>query len=97
MLRIAALLGMLGTASDDAPRPLVVAVDQTVEVDVGYAVGFRCDDTKLLEASMKPKSDTANVFVVKGLAIGSTLCRVGTAVERPSILLEVRVVAKRGR
>jgi hypothetical protein len=97
MLRIAALIGMLGTATADAPQRLVVAVDETVELEVGYAVGFRCDDTRILEPSMKTKSETTNVFVVKGIAVGTTLCRVGTAPERPTMLLEVRVVAAKPR
>jgi hypothetical protein len=100
MLRIAALVGlvgMLGTATADAPQRLVVAVDETVELEVGYALGFRCDDTKILDASMKTKSATTNVFVVKGIAVGTTLCRVGTAPERPTVLLEVRVVAAKPR
>ena len=98
MLWISVLVAVLVGTTGDAPRPLVVAVDETVELEVGYAVGFRCDDTRILEASMKPKSETTNVFIVKGIAVGNTLCRVGTAPERPSMLLEVRVIAKpRGR
>jgi hypothetical protein len=92
MLRIAiAVSALAGSAlADDATRRLTVDVDATVEVDVGYAVGFRCDDAKLISASMTTRDDH-NVFVVKGVAAGKTQCRVGTNPQRPSVLFDVVV------
>lgn len=95
MWRIALLLsGLAGWAiADDAPRKIDVVVDATVETDVGTAIGYRCDDPKLIEASMKTVGDH-NVFVVKGAIAGKTLCRAGTDPQRPSVLFEVVVTAK---
>jgi hypothetical protein len=95
MWRIALLLSALaGSAiADDAPRRIDVVVDATVETDVGLAVGYRCDDPKLIEATMKTVDDH-NVFVVKGAVAGTTLCRVGTDPQRPSVLLEIVVKDK---
>jgi hypothetical protein len=92
------LLALLLAVDDVQPdRKLVVAIDETVEVDVGYAVGVRCDDLKIIDAEMKAKSDTANAFVVKGIAEGRTLCRVGTGAQGPTILFDVQVVPKKPR
>ena len=95
MGRIALVLsGLAGSAiADDAPRRIDVVVDATVETDVGIAVGYRCDDPKLVEASMKTVGDH-NVFVVKGAGAGKTLCRVGTDPQRPSMLFEIVVKDK---
>jgi hypothetical protein len=95
MWRIAIVLsGLAGSAiADDAPRRLDVVVDATVEQDVGMAIGYRCDDPKLIEASMKTVGDH-NVFVVKGAQAGKTLCRVGTDPQRQSMLFEVVVKDK---
>lgn len=87
-----ALILVLGlVAADDGPRKLEVAVGKTAEVEVGYAIGFRCDDLTIVEPGMKNRSQTTNVFVVKGLRAGTTLCRVGTDPQRPTMLFEVRV------
>ena len=97
MLRIAVLLGALGNvvfADPDAPRRIIVPIGDTVETEVGYRIGFVCDDPSILEAEMKLKSETTNVFIVKGVTAGKTLCRVGTDPLRPSVLFEVRVEPK---
>src|SRR5262245_17580928 len=91
---LAALIGWLALDDVDAARKLVVPIDEIVELDVGYAVGFRCDDVKIIEPAMRSKSETANVFVVKGLALGQTQCRVGTNGQGPTALFDVHVVAK---
>jgi hypothetical protein len=95
MWRIAIVLsGLAGSAfADDAPRRIDVVVDATVETDVGLAIGYRCDDPKLIEGSMKTVGDH-NVFVVKGSQAGKTLCRVGTDPLRQSVLLEIVVTDK---
>jgi len=94
-VRIALLLSVLaGSAiADDAPRLIEVEVDSTVETDVGLAIGFRCDDPKLLEGQMKTVDDH-NVFVVKGVIAGRTLCRVGVDPQRSSVLFQVVVKDK---
>jgi hypothetical protein len=82
---------------DDGVRQISVELDHTITVDVGYAVGFRCDDISIVEPSMKPKNEQANLFVVKGLKEGATLCRVGTQPGRPTMLLQVKVVPAKRR
>ena len=74
----------------DKPKRIDVKVGKTVEVDVGYAIGVRCDDLALIEVAMQTK-ETTNYFVVKGVREGTTQCRVGTEPQRPSILFDVRV------
>ena len=95
MVRIAILVALLAgpALADDAPRRIVVELDATVEVNVGYAVGFRCDDPKLINASMTTRDDH-NVFIVKGVTVGKTQCRVGTNPQRPSTLFDVVVTEK---
>jgi len=79
--------------ADEPPRRIEVVVDATVETDVGLAMGYRCDDPKLIEGSMKTVGDH-NVFVIKGAQAGKTLCRVGVDPLRPSVLFEVVISEK---
>src|SRR5688572_8169879 len=96
MLRIVLLLSVLaGSALADPTRRIDVEIDSTVEVEVGHAQGFRCDDPKLIAASMATRDDR-NVFIVKGVTAGKTLCRVGTNPQSPSILFDVFVTEKKG-
>lgn len=90
------LLGLLASSAvaDEALPRIAVAVDEVVEVKVGIAVGYRCDDPKLIDASMVTR-DGANVFVVKGVAAGKTLCRVGIDPQQASVLYEVVVGEKK--
>jgi len=81
-------------AAEDAPRRLEVVVGKTVEIDVGFAIGVRCDDLALIDVEMKSK-ETSNVLVVKGLREGTTQCRVGTNPGAASILFDVRVRSAR--
>ena len=46
---------------------------------------------------MKPRNEQSNLFVVKGLKEGTTLCRVGTAPGRPTMLLQVKVIPAKRR
>jgi len=97
MLRIAILVSVLGGvafAEPDAPRRIVVPIGETVETDVGYLRGFACDDPSILVAELKTKSETSNVFSVKGLTAGKTSCRVGTNPLQPSVVFEVRVESR---
>ena len=92
---LAALLAMWIAVDDgDKPRRLDVKVGKTVEVDVGYTRGFRCDDLAAIEVVIQTRETrdaTTNVFVVKGVREGSTQCRVGTDLHGPTILFDVRV------
>ena len=94
---LAALLAMWIAVDDgDKPKRLDVKVGKTVEVDVGYTRGVRCDDLATIEVAIQTRQGstgdaTTNVFVVKGLREGTTQCRVGTEPQRPSILFDVRV------
>ena len=80
--------------ADDAER-IDVAVGETVERDVGYAMGLMCDDITIVHADVRAKSPESNTFTVTGVKEGTTLCRVGTAPNRPSILFDVHVIAQR--
>jgi hypothetical protein len=95
MLRTTAvLLALAGVAhGEDGSKRLAVAVDETVEVQVGYMIGFICDDLKLIDASIVTRNDV-NVFIVKGLAVGTTQCRVGTDPQRGTVLFDVIVKPK---
>ncbi len=99
MLRIVVIVSVLGgvvyadAALDAAPRQVTVAVDQTVEVEVGTLIGAVCDDPTILKGEMKTKGDT-NRFLVTGVAPGTTLCRVGTEPQRPRLMFQVHIVAK---
>ena len=81
--------------ADDAVKRIEVEVDNTVEVEVGRLIGFYCDRPKLIEAQMKTRKERdrgdVNVFVVKGVTAGTTLCRIGGAALGASQLFEVVV------
>ena len=103
MCRLALIACLLGAAApstrvlaDDALR-LDVAVGQTVERDVGFAIGVLCDDLAILRVELRPSTPESNRLSVTGIKEGSTLCRVGTAPERPSYVFEIHVVASRPR
>jgi hypothetical protein len=100
MLRIAVLASALGGVAFAQPatqRRLEIPVDTTLETDVGYMRGFLCDDQEVVRAELRSKSETSNVFVVTGLKLGATQCRVGTDLGRPSILFEVRIIPRKVR
>jgi hypothetical protein len=74
-----------GTAID-------VQLGKTLEVKVGYARGWMCDDTSLLDAEVVTRGDT-NYWRVTGKKLGATTCRVGTDPSAvPSYLFNLRVV-----
>jgi hypothetical protein len=103
MCRLALIASLLGVAApgaralaDEAVR-LDVAVGQTVERDVGFAIGVLCDDLAILRIELRPSTPESNRLSVTGIKEGSTMCRVGTAPERPSFVFEIHVVAARPR
>jgi len=79
----------------DAAERLEVAVGETVERDVGIAVGLRCDDLSFTRIELRTVTPEANRFAVTGVAPGTTRCRVGTALNRPSFVFEIHVVPPR--
>ena len=96
MLRIALVLALASTAAmaEDAVR-LDVAVGETVERDVGYALGVMCDGTEAIHIDLRNTSPEANTFVVTGIKEGAAICRVGTLPGRPTFLFEIHVVPVR--
>lgn len=72
---------------------VTVRVGETVTTEVGYAMGFFCDDEKVVRGEMRNKDANTNVFAVTGLATGTTLCRAGTVTveNRPTYLFEITV------
>lgn len=87
MRHLLAALLVTGTAFADGiqvpgdyPR-VDVEVGKTVEHAVGYYRGrWFCDDPSLLSAELITRANT-NYFVVTGVKVGSTQCRVGTELE----------------
>jgi hypothetical protein len=78
---LALSLSLLG-AADEAPvdpgkKPLEVELGKVVKVPVGYLKGLLCDSTTIIQPTLEDGT-TANTFVVKGLQLGTTECRVGT-------------------
>jgi len=98
MIRIALILCVVaGSAfADDAER-IDVAVGETTERDVGFAIGLLCDDPALVHADLRASTPESNTFTVTGVAEGTTMCRVGTAPNRPTLVFAIHVVARRHR
>lgn len=96
MIRIGLFLilaGLPGVAqAEDAPQRIVLAVGETVAIDVGTLRGMICDDIAILSAEMRAKSETTNSFVVTGLKPGTTLCGVGTEPQRGKRMFQVHIV-----
>ena len=77
------------------PEP--VEVGRTVERNVGYATGWFCDDPALVEASLVTRDDDYNYWIVTGVKVGSTQCRVGTDPTRASTVFDVTVKRARSK
>lgn len=77
--------------ADEAAR-IEVAVGETVERDVGIAIGLRCDDLSVARVELRTATPASNRFEVTGVSPGTTRCRVGTSLNRPSYLFEIHVV-----
>jgi hypothetical protein len=71
---------------------LTVEVGKTVVRNVGMAAGWFCDDPALLNGSIVTRGDV-NYWSVTGVKVGSTQCRVGTELGRPSFVFDVTVKA----
>ena len=86
-----ALVVVSSVALADGDR-LDVEVGKTVERDGGYARGgWFCDDPSLITAELVTRDDH-NVWIVTGVKVGSTQCRVGTEMHRPYVVFDVHVV-----
>ena len=94
----AVLLALLlaSPALADGERPVTIEVGKTVQVDVGYARGWMCDDASLVTAEMVTKNDH-NYWIVTGAKVGRTLCRVGTDALAPGYVFDLKVVAAKKR
>ena len=95
MLRALALF-VLAQLPDVKPTPLVVATGETVQRNVGVAIGYRCDDPALVDITLMTVGDH-NVATITGVKEGLTQCRVGTDPQRASTLYEIRIVPRRKR
>jgi len=98
MVRAIAIVCLLGgIARADEPIRIDVAVGETLERDVGFAMGLVCDDFAVIRAELVTSISESNSFRVTGLVEGYTTCRVGTAPTRPGYVFSVHVVAARRR
>jgi hypothetical protein len=77
------------------PSRLEVAVGETVQRDVGFALGLVCDDLAIVRADLRTAASGSNVFEVTGVQLGDTTCRAGTTPNRPTYLFAIRVVPPR--
>jgi|MudIll2142460700_1097286.scaffolds.fasta_scaffold25918_2 hypothetical protein len=96
MWRLALLLGLAAAtpAADDVLGSVSIEVGETVEIEVGYAIGVACDDPETVAAEMRPKNDQTNVVLFTGRREGHTLCRAGTDPFRISYLFDITVRPK---
>ncbi|CAN5739396.1 hypothetical protein BH11MYX3_BH11MYX3_23620 [soil metagenome] len=94
-LVVLTLLLTTATVGAEDRVPLVVEVGQTVSREVGYAMGHLCDDETVVRAEMKNGTPENNLFVVTGKKPGTTLCRAGVVPDRPTILFEITVTARK--
>ena len=74
-----------------------IKVGQTIEREVGYAIGVRCDDPEVVAAEMRSRTSATNVLVLTGKRAGRTTCRAGTDPNRVSYVFEITVTAPPSR
>ena len=94
---IVATLVASQVAHAEGPARLEVAVGDSIQHEVGMAIGYRCDDPSLLEVVMRQKSQYVNVVTITGKQPGTTQCRFGIDPYRYSDLHEIRVVPRRAK
>jgi hypothetical protein len=78
------------TALADGTGRVELDRGETIELEVGNALGWFCDEPSLVSAEIV-FYDGHNAWVVTGVNAGATRCRVGTTVGRASYLFEVVV------
>ena len=97
MRRALAIVLALGGIAHADPNRVDVEVGKTVEKNVGYARGgWFCDDATLVTAELVTRADT-NYWIVKGAKAGTTTCRVGTDLHRPTVVFTVVVAAPKAK
>jgi hypothetical protein len=94
MKRVAfALVVLAAPATHAGDGTLEVPLGKTIEVKVGYARGWFCDDPSFIKADLVTRGDV-NVWVVTGAKLGATQCRVGTdPYTTVHYVFDVRVIA----
>ncbi len=95
IVAVVAILGVPTSVGAEDRVPVVVEVAHTVSREVGFAMGHLCDDETVVRAEMKNGTIENNLFVVIGKKPGTTLCRAGVVQDRPTILFEITVVARK--
>ena len=93
---LAALATAGSRAAADPPPRIDLDVGQTMERDVGIAIGLLCDDLSIVHAELRSETPESNVLRVTGVQPGDTLCRAGTVPGRPTFVFEIRLTARRG-
>jgi hypothetical protein len=95
---LAALLLTVPSLGQQAPvasgTKVKLHVGQQKVLNVGLAMGLLCDDGTVVQADLRPTSDTENELVLVGLKPGKTACRAGTANMSRSVLVYISVSAK---
>jgi hypothetical protein len=95
--RLAFLLVVTPTAFADPSDGInheSISIGQTIEREVGYAIGVRCDDPDTVAAEMKSRTSETNVLLLTGKRAGKTTCRAGTDPNRVSYVFEITVRPK---
>ncbi len=69
-------------------------VGQQKVLNVGLAMGLMCDDGTVVQAELRPASNSENELVLVGLKPGKTSCRAGTSNMSRSKLVNISVTAK---
>jgi hypothetical protein len=97
-LALLALAVAAPALAQQAPVPsgtkVKLQVGQQKVLNVGLAMGLVCNDGTVVQADLRPVSDTENELVLVGLKPGKTACRAGTANLSRSVLVYVSVSAK---
>ena len=81
----------LAVAGDDVLLREDITVGETIERDVGIAIGVACDHPEVVEAAMFTRNQQTNVLVLTGKQEGKTLCRAGTNPMAMSYLFDITV------
>jgi hypothetical protein len=96
-VRVALILILVAVAPAAAEGIRVdVELGDTAKVDVGTLTGLHCDDVTIIKVDLVTRDDEHNDLVVTGVAVGTTLCRVGTAAQQAR-LYDIHVIPKAKR
>lgn len=83
---------MAAVASPAGAQPFTISVEagKQAQAWVGNAIGWFCDDPTLVTAALVTEGGI-NYWVVEGVRVGRTTCRVGTDPSRASFVFDVTV------